>query len=379
MILDRMDERPGAGLLLVFACLAIIVAGLKAAAAILVPFVLALFLAVVSMPIMLGLRRRRVWAPLAVGTTVLINALVFGLMVLIVTNAVADLNTKFPGYVSLFRGHWGRWMMELEGRGIPATAYLNIDFADATRVVALVSGAVQTIAQVLSIAFIIGLIMTFVLAEATVFPLKFQAILGGNRQGRLQVLQIAKEVQVYLGLKFILSLATGVSVAALCYLASLDFPVLLGLIAFVLNFIPTIGSIIAAIPGVLLALVLHGEVTGLMVALGYFTINTVIGNIIDPHVMGRRMGLSTLVVVLSLLFWGWVWGPVGALLSVPLTMGLKIAVENVPDLRWIAVLLDDVPPQAREATGHGPDAGTTQLDGDAAVAVSASERTQAAS
>ena len=140
MIFDRMDERPGAGLLLVFACLAIIVAGLKAAAAILVPFVLALFLAVVSMPIMFGLRRRNVWAPLAVGTTVLINVLVFGLMVLIVTNALGDLNTKFPGYVSLFRGHWARWMMELEGRGIPATAYLSIDFADAARIFALVSG-----------------------------------------------------------------------------------------------------------------------------------------------------------------------------------------------------------------------------------------------
>ena len=96
----------------------------------------------------------------------------------------------------------------------------------------------QTIAHVFSIAFIIGLIMTFVIAEATVFPFKFQAILGGNRQGRLRVMQIAKEVQVYLGLKFMLSLATGVSVTVLCQLASLDFPVLLGLIAFVLNFIP---------------------------------------------------------------------------------------------------------------------------------------------
>ena len=379
MILDRMDERPGAGLLLVFACLAIIVAGLKAAATILVPFVLALFLAVVSMPIMFGLRRRRVWAPLAVGATVLINALVFGLMVLIVTNALADLNTKFPGYVGLFGGHWDRWMMELEGRGIPATAYLNIDFADATRVFALVSGAVQTIAQVFTVAFIIGLIMTFVLAEATVFPLKFQAILGGNRQGRMRVMQIAKEVQVYLGLKFVLSLATGVSVTVLCLLASLDFPVLLGLIAFVLNFVPTIGSIIAAIPGVLLALVLHGEVTGLVVALGYFAINTVIGNIIDPHIMGRRMGLSTLVVVLSLLFWGWVWGPVGALLSVPLTMVLKIAVENAPDLSWIAVLLDDVPPRAQEPSGHGPPSATPQPEGDAAAAVAASEQTRVAS
>ncbi len=348
MIFDRMDERPGATLLVVLACLVIIVAGLKAAAAILVPFVLALFLAVVSMPIMFGLRTRRVWAPVAIGLTVMLNVLVFGLMVLMGTNSLGELNTKLPRYVSLFRGHWGRWMMELDQRGIPASAYLTPDPVDPARMFALVSSTVQAIAQMFSIAFIIGLIMVFVLAEATVFPFKFQAILGGNRQGRLRITQIVQEVQAYLGLKFVLSLATGVLVTLLCQFAALDFPVLLGLIAFVLNFVPTIGSIIAALPGVALALVLHGEVTALVVALGYFGINTVIGNLMDPHIMGRRMGLSTLVVVLSLLFWGWLWGPIGALLSVPLTMVTKIALQNVPDLRWIAVLLDKVPPQAQE-------------------------------
>ncbi len=348
MIFDRMDERPGATLLVVLACLVIIVAGLKAAAAILVPFVLALFLAVVSMPIMFGLRMRRVWAPVAIGLTVMLNVLVFGLMVLMGTNSLGELNTKLPRYVSLFRGHWGRWMMELDQRGIPASAYLTPDPVDPARMFALVSSTVQAIAQMFSIAFIIGLIMVFVLAEATVFPFKFQAILGGNRQGRLRITQIVQEVQAYLGLKFVLSLATGVLVTLLCQFAALDFPVLLGLIAFVLNFVPTIGSIIAALPGVALALVLHGEVTALVVALGYFGINTVIGNLMDPHIMGRRMGLSTLVVVLSLLFWGWLWGPIGALLSVPLTMVTKIALQNVPDLRWIAVLLDKVPPQAQE-------------------------------
>ena len=348
MIFDRMDERPGATLLLVLACLVIIVAGLKAAAAILVPFVLALFLAVVSMPIMFGLRMRRVWAPVAIGLTVMLNVLVFGLMVLMATNSLGELNAKLPRYVSLFRGHWGRWMMELDQRGIPASAYLTPDPVDPARMFALVSSTVQAIAQMFSIAFIIGLIMVFVLAEATVFPFKFQAILGGNRQGRLRITQIVQEVQAYLGLKFVVSLATGVLVTLLCQFAALDFPVLLGLIAFVLNFVPTIGSIIAALPGVALALVLHGEVTALIVALGYFGVNTVIGNIMEPHIMGRRMGLSTLVVVLSLLFWGWLWGPIGALLSVPLTMVTKIALQNVPDLRWIAVLLDKVPPQAQE-------------------------------
>jgi AI-2 transport protein TqsA len=130
-------------------------------------------------------------------------------------------------------------------------------------------------------------------------------------------------------------------------LTRLDFPVLLGLIAFVFNYVPTVGSIFAAVPAMVLALILYDWAWMLLVGFGYLAINTTFGQLLEPHVMGRRMGLSTLVVVLSLLFWGWLWGPVGALLSVPLTMVLKIGLENTPDLRWIAILLDKSPPQAR--------------------------------
>jgi predicted PurR-regulated permease PerM len=350
MIFDRTDKNPGARLLLLLACLVIVVAGLKVARPILVPFILALFLAVVSMPVMFTLRMRRVPVPFAIGLTMLLDLLIFGVGLLIVSNALGDLNQKLPRYISLLRGHRGVWMRKLEEYGIPASTYLNVDLGDPERIFAVVSSTVQAVAGVFAVAFLIVVIMTFILAEATVFPYKFQAIVGGSRsEGRLRISHIIQEIQVYLGLKFIISLATGVVVTNMSLLAMLDFPILLGLIAFVLNFVPTVGSIIAAVPGVALALILHGEMTALFVALGYMAINTVIGNFMDPHIMGHRMGLSTLVVVLSLLFWGWVWGPIGALLSVPLTMVTKISLQNVPDLRWIAILLDKVPPQAHAA------------------------------
>ena len=106
-----------------------------------------------------------------------------------------------------------------------------------------------------------------------------------------------------------------------------------------LNYVPNIGSIIAAIPAVLLSFIQLDMVHALFAALGYAVVNVVIGSIIEPRVMGRGMGLSTLVVFLSLVFWGWVLGPVGMLLSVPLTMILKIALEHNEDTQWIAVLL----------------------------------------
>ena len=345
MIFDRMEQHPGARFLLVLACLVVVIAGLKAGAPILVPFALALFLAVVSMPIMFGLRMRRVPAPLAIFMAVLVDVLVFGLVILLAANSIGDLTLKLPRYRAAFTERLdslGAWLRE---KGLPEIEYST--FFNTSAVFDFLGGSIQVAASLFSVAFLVALIMIFILGEATVFPFKFQAILGHDRTSRIRITKTIEEVQAYLGIKTLISLATGVLAGLLCWAMGLDFPVLLGLVAFVLNYIPTIGSIIAAIPAMALALILFGWPRMVVVGLGYLAINTAFGNILEPNVMGRRMGLSTLVVVLSLLFWGWLWGPIGALLSVPLTMVTKIVLENTPDLRWIAVLLDKTPPQAR--------------------------------
>jgi len=189
------------------------------------------------------------------------------------------------------------------------------------------------------------LVMAFMLAEATVFPSKFRYIMGSEGAGEGRLAKVVGEVQTYLGIKTVVSLATGLVIGAWAWVLNLDFPVLLGLVAFMLNYIPTVGSIIASVPALLLSVILVGTVGhALLVGLGYVVVNTLFGNILEPNLMGRRLGLSTLVVVLSLVFWYWVWGPVGALLSVPLTVVVKIWLENTPDLRWVAILLDKSPP-----------------------------------
>jgi predicted PurR-regulated permease PerM len=187
--------------------------------------------------------------------------------------------------------------------------------------------------------------MVFILSEATVFPAKFRAVLGRETGHSSRLNKMVREVQEYLGIKTVISLATGILLGVWAWFMDLDFPVLLGLVAFVLNYVPTIGSLLAAIPALLLALIQFGVGHALLVSIGYIVVNTIFGNIIEPNLLGRRLGLSTLVVILSLLFWGWVWGPVGALLAMPLTMVVKIMLENTPDLRWVAVMLDKAPPE----------------------------------
>ena len=146
-------------------------------------------------------------------------------------------------------------------------------------------------------------------------------------------------VNHYLVIKAVMSLITGLAIALYLVILGIDFAVIWGSLAFFMNFIPYIGSIIAAIPAVTLALLDAGPVIALSVAAGFVAVNIVVGNVLEPRYLGKGLGLSTLVVFLSLLFWGWIFGPVGMFLSTPLTMIVKIALENDPRSRWISVLL----------------------------------------
>jgi AI-2 transport protein TqsA len=212
----------------------------------------------------------------------------------------------------------------------------------------VVGFTVAGIATLLSNLFLVLLTMSFILLEAVSFTRKLRQV-RSVPEGEADYLSgVPGEVLRYLWLKTLISVATGVLVGLWVAALGVDFAVLWGFLAFVLNYIPNFGSVLAALPAVLLAIIQMGPGWAIVVALGYVAINLLMGNLLEPFVMGRRLGLSPLVVLLSLFFWGWVWGPVGMLLSVPLTMVIKIVMENTPQLRWLALLLgrdvEAVPP-----------------------------------
>ena len=354
MIFNELEKKPGARFLFILACLVVIVYGLQFAAPILLPSALALFLAVLSLPVMAWLVKHRVPSGLATLITVLVNAAAIGLIVLLASPSVAELQGKLDQYVFDLQERWGQLMAWLENStGFEISDYLTLSIIDPGAVVDIARGTVGRIAQFLSTTFLVFLIMAFMLSEATVFPKKFRYIFGARGGDKDRITKIATEIQSYLGIKTVVSLATGLVLGIWAYALDLDFPVLLGMIAFLLNYVPTVGSIIAAIPAVLLSVIKFGTLLHMiLVAGGYIAVNIIVGNIIEPRWMGRSLGLSTLVVILSLLFWGWAWGPLGALLSVPLTVGVKILLENTEDLRWMAILLDKGPPSDTEAASE---------------------------
>jgi predicted PurR-regulated permease PerM len=148
-----------------------------------------------------------------------------------------------------------------------------------------------------------------------------------------------EKLREYMSMKTIISMMTGVIIALAMWLIGLDYPMLWGVLAFMLNFVPNIGSIIAAVPAVMLALVQLGGTSALLVTAVYVAVNILIGSVIEPRYMGKGLGLSTLVVFVSLVFWGWVLGPVGMLLSVPLTITVKLALDCKPETQWLGHLL----------------------------------------
>jgi predicted PurR-regulated permease PerM len=327
----------------------VILAGLKAASELLVPLAFSAFLAILSTPLVFWLRRRRVPVVVAVSVVVLLVLALLSGLAGVVGGSVNSLVAAAPRYQERFGAQVTSVTTWLNARGIELSAARIRELADPTAAIGLLGGTVSQIASMLSDTFLVILTVVFMLFEITVLPAKLRAGLGDARADLGRYATIITEVNQYVVIKTYISLATGALVWLMLSVLGVDFALLWGLVAFLLNFIPNIGSIVAAVPPVLLALVQHGVARSAICLAGFVLINMVIGNMVEPRVMGRRLGLSTLVVFLSLLVWGWLWGGMGMLLSVPLTMIVKILLENSSDMRWIAVLMDDDVPEAPAA------------------------------
>lgn len=374
---DRLQDNPGARFLLMLASGVVVVWGLQMAASVLLPISLALFLAVLSLPVVVGLTRRGVPRGVAIFSAMLVVVGVFTVLLLAASQSLTELQSQLFRYVGRLQALRDNWVgLASDQLGVAIDEFVDLNLINPEAVAALIGGTLTQAANAVSQTFLVLLVMVFFLAEATIFPDKLSYLLEGSNRGEARMNKIIGEVQSYLGIKTVISLATGLLLGIWSWAMGLDFPVLLGLVAFVLNYVPTVGSILAALPAVLLSLILYGTVGhALIVSAGYIVVNTVFGNIIEPNLMGRRLGLSPLVVILSLLFWGWTWGPVGALLSVPLTMVLKIWLENTRDLRWLAVLIDrnvpvsepsEVPEATKsEAAARGSEADARGSEADA--------------
>ncbi len=319
------------------ASLVIIVAGLKAAGDIILPLLFAVFLSILVWPLVTTLMRLRIPRPLAILTALLLVAAAMVGGTAIVTDSIAGFTSSIPTWQEPMEAEVARLNALLArhelGRELDLAALIQ-----PSSLLAAVRAIAVAIAGILSNVVLVLLAMAFILLEASDLGTKVE-IAFGQVPGRSWAADAGERVQRYLGIKTVASAATGLLLGVFVGAMGLSFPVLWGLIAFVLNFVPAVGSIIAAVPAVALAIVELGLGKAALVALGYLAVNFTIGNLIEPRVLGRKLGLSPFVVILSLLFWGYVWGPGGTLLGVPLTVIAKLVLESSPNTRWLAMML----------------------------------------
>lgn len=324
--------------------IALLLALMRAASVIVVPLLLSLFIAIIAVTPFNWLKKRGLTTAVSVIIVVIAITVIITLFAILLGNTATQFEAALPGYQARLDELTAAATTWAASKGIRLDETGIFNTLDPAAVMDFANNMVVGIGNALSNIFLIMFTVMFMLIEAAGFPRKVAAIEGHDSESTLKRLaEVVESVKSYVVAKAVISLATGILVWLGLALVGLDFAPLWGFLAFLLNFVPNIGSIIAAVPAVLLAM-LQLEPAMVLAVIGIFiAANMVMGSLIEPMLMGQRVGLSTLSVFLSLVFWGWMFGAVGMLLSVPLSMVVKFAAQTHPQTQWIAVLLSPAP------------------------------------
>jgi len=317
----------------------VIIAGVMAAKSIIIPFLLSLFFSIISAQPIFWLKKKKVPYTLAV-IIVLIGFLVlFLLLGGLIGNSLGNFTENVPKYSDNLKSMTAGLANQLNQWGIKIHSDQFLELINPGNLLKYTAQGLSEIGSLVSDTLLILIISVFILMEVRSFIVKANVIELVQNKSLNYLDDIGESIRHYLSIKTIVSLLTGIFITLWLLIIGVDYPVLWGLLAFLLNYIPNIGSIIAAIPAALLALIQLGVGGMIWTVSGYLAVNLVMGNIVEPRMMGKGLGLSTLVVFLSLIFWGYIFGAIGMFLSVPLTMAIKIMLEQKENTRWIAMLL----------------------------------------
>ena len=285
------------------------------------------------------LEKKRIPRWLAILIVILGLILIFSGFISLIGGTLSFFLSNVSKYESTITGISNSVIQYLNDKGLKIPKDQISTFVQPAKILEFISGAVKELLKLLGNTFLIFLIILFIMTEFASFSLKARAITSGSGKSIAYFTTILKDIRHYLAIKTLVCISIGILIYIALLIIGVDYPLLWALIAGMMNYIPNIGSIIATIPAFLFALVQLGIGGALWTLVSFLIIHNVLGNFIEPKIMGKGLGLSTLVVFLSLLFWGYVFGTVGMFLSVPFTMTIKIILEQNEKTKWIALLL----------------------------------------
>jgi predicted PurR-regulated permease PerM len=341
----RNNSQSGTRLLVIAASLVIIIVGINHAQPVLAALLVAIFLSLIGTPPLLWLERQRVPSIVAVAIVVLMMITILLVLAAIVGTSIKGFSDALPNYQARLKEQVSAFNDLLTSVRLGGIDKSMLSYVKPESVVKLTTGMLTGLGSVLSDIVLILLTVTFILSEASSFPIKIRSILGDPKQEFSEFTKFVHDIRRYMVIKTLISLANGVLIGIWLYILGVDFPILWGFLAFLLHYIPNIGFIIAAVPALLLTLIQLGAGSAALAAAGYLAVDLVLGNLYENSLMGQRLRLSTLVVFMSLIFWGSLLGVVGMVLCIPLTMTLRFACENNKGTEWLAVLLGPAPPR----------------------------------
>lgn len=333
------QEKIGQNILLKLATLMVILAGIKLSAEIVVPFLLAMFLAIVLNPLVSALMRRGLRRGLAISVVAMIIILAIMVLAGMIASSADEFTAIYPQLqsqaeqkIAVVQHAAARFHIRLSSESL-------MQRLDPAAMMTVVTSMFAQISGIMTKLVLVVMTVIFMLFEVHHLPYKLRNALVNPKMRIAGLHRAIKGVTHYLALKTLIGLITGIAVWLVLLALDIKFALLWGGIAFLLNYIPNIGPVIAGIPPVLQALLLNTPLDAGLVAALFIAIHMLCGNMLEPRLMGRGLGLSSLVVFLSLIFWGWLLGPVGMLLSVPLTSICKILMETTPGGSKLAILL----------------------------------------
>jgi predicted PurR-regulated permease PerM len=321
------------------AAFVVIIAGVMFAESFVTSFLLALFISIIFAQPILWLQSKKIPKGIAITIVLVVILGIFFGFGEIITNSFSSFSQDAPKYEKNLDEMRDSVLDALQKFGVNVSNIEMKNLLEPSKIMNLTANLLGQLGGIMGNTFTIFFLALFLLFELDSIPIKTKAIMKDASGSVAYLGVIGNSIRHYLSIKTVTSLLTGLLIWICLSIIGVDYAIIWALIAFLLNYIPNIGSIIAAIPAVLFALIQLGF-SGVIWTTGAFVaVNMIIGNAVEPKMMGKGMGLSTFVVFLSLLFWGFVLGTVGMFLSVPLTMAIKIILEQNPKTKWFAVVL----------------------------------------
>lgn len=337
---DNLAQAYVVRLMVIAASAVAILAGVYAISSILNPiFVATLFAVLFSIP-MAWLKSRGMADGAALGLTLLGVLVVVVLFLVVIGRSLLSLNANMPVYQAQLQLQLQALGEMLTQAGVSVDQMKTVAESDATNPLGIIRYAIRGVGTILASALLIFVYAVFLLIEAASFPGKLSRAFDPSEPAYAYIRKVTSSLHSFLVAQTTVGLITGVGVWVMLWALDVEFAFLWGFVAFLLNFIPYIGSILAAIPPVIVAFIQYGPGTTVMlVILGFLLVNLVVNYGIYPRLMGQSVDLSMFIVLAGMVFWGFILGPVGLILSVPLTAVIKISLESYTGTRWLAVLL----------------------------------------